>query len=252
MLVAGEPVADACQPRAVGHRGIGELRKPGERDRDEVLGPGLLLGVTPSTPLKSIGFVGSYGVGGTADGASVVAGTVEGFAEALVLFCTGAAVGDGAVGVVAVRRGDGGVRRVHGRRGAVVVTIGRRSVVCWWVPTVTIAGSVSAATKKPATDRFVSRCSGVRSGESNVPSAIPTTSTARPAPTASANWISSRTSNPSMNEIPRNRVRSQNVAAAALPSRPRIVSARVGRNKIAMPQQIWNAASHTNIVARKR
>ena len=52
------------KPVGLGRLVVGALRQAQQRDRDQVLGPGLLLGVTPSTPPRSIGFVGSYSLAG--------------------------------------------------------------------------------------------------------------------------------------------------------------------------------------------
>ena len=66
VLEAGEPVADAVIAGGLGDLVVRPLRQANDVDGDEVLGSSLLLGVTPGTPPRSIGCVGSYGLVGTA------------------------------------------------------------------------------------------------------------------------------------------------------------------------------------------
>ena len=67
VLVTGDGVADRAEAGRLGDLVVRELREASERDRDQVLGACLLLGVTPSTPPRSIGSAGSYFFGGTLD-----------------------------------------------------------------------------------------------------------------------------------------------------------------------------------------
>ena len=52
-------VADAAEPGLFGDAVVAPLREPHDRDGNEILPGGLLLGVTPGKPLRSIAIVGS-------------------------------------------------------------------------------------------------------------------------------------------------------------------------------------------------